>query len=317
MPGAAPACLCATVSKMTPSHGLRSRGPHTLSATRPPGPQHARISRARAGRDRARASAPRGRPRRRNEPSGSSICSRSSTARARCGARRRRALGGDRVISGATSETTTSPSAPTRAAAARPTLPGPQASSSTRSPGRGLGGSSSARVDPRAARVDVAAALPAGATPSHISCRWSRTSIARLAAASIACCFHGDLPHIRLHSTSNEFIDRLSKWPSLSSPPVATSRHAGASRPPRPGARSSRRRSGCSTTWLSGHVDGGDAAEAGVALKTVYVAFETKSGVLRALWHLRLRGDEDAAGRRRAAGTARCSTSPTRNGTYA
>jgi AcrR family transcriptional regulator len=35
------------------------------------------------------------------------------------------------------------------------------------------------------------------------------------------------------------------------------------------------------------------AAEAGVALKTVYVAFETKSGVLRSLWHLLLRGDED------------------------
>jgi AcrR family transcriptional regulator len=34
------------------------------------------------------------------------------------------------------------------------------------------------------------------------------------------------------------------------------------------------------------------AAEAGVALKTVYIAFETKSGVLRALWHLLLRGDE-------------------------
>jgi len=34
------------------------------------------------------------------------------------------------------------------------------------------------------------------------------------------------------------------------------------------------------------------AAEAGVALKTVYVAFQTKSGVLRALWHLLLRGDE-------------------------
>jgi AcrR family transcriptional regulator len=34
------------------------------------------------------------------------------------------------------------------------------------------------------------------------------------------------------------------------------------------------------------------AAEAGVALKTVYVAFETKSGLLRALWHLVLRGDE-------------------------
>jgi AcrR family transcriptional regulator len=34
------------------------------------------------------------------------------------------------------------------------------------------------------------------------------------------------------------------------------------------------------------------AAEAGVALKTVYLAFETKPGLLRALWHLRLRGDE-------------------------
>jgi AcrR family transcriptional regulator len=34
------------------------------------------------------------------------------------------------------------------------------------------------------------------------------------------------------------------------------------------------------------------ASEAGVALKTVYVAFETKSGLLRALWHLLLRGDE-------------------------
>jgi AcrR family transcriptional regulator len=35
------------------------------------------------------------------------------------------------------------------------------------------------------------------------------------------------------------------------------------------------------------------AAAAGVALKTVYVAFETKAGVLRALWNLRLRGDAD------------------------
>ena len=33
------------------------------------------------------------------------------------------------------------------------------------------------------------------------------------------------------------------------------------------------------------------ATEARVALKTVYLAFETKSGVLRALWNLRLRGD--------------------------
>jgi AcrR family transcriptional regulator len=35
------------------------------------------------------------------------------------------------------------------------------------------------------------------------------------------------------------------------------------------------------------------AAEARVALKTVYVAFETKSGVLRGLWNLRLRGERD------------------------
>lgn len=34
------------------------------------------------------------------------------------------------------------------------------------------------------------------------------------------------------------------------------------------------------------------AAEACVAPKTVYLAFETKSGVLRALWHLLLRGDQ-------------------------
>ena len=37
------------------------------------------------------------------------------------------------------------------------------------------------------------------------------------------------------------------------------------------------------------------AAEAGVALKTVYLAFETKSGLLRELWHLLLRGDDDNA----------------------
>ena len=34
------------------------------------------------------------------------------------------------------------------------------------------------------------------------------------------------------------------------------------------------------------------AAEAGVALKTVYAAFETKGGVLRALWNVLLRGDD-------------------------
>lgn len=34
------------------------------------------------------------------------------------------------------------------------------------------------------------------------------------------------------------------------------------------------------------------AAEAGVALKTIYVGFATKSGLLHALWDLRLSGDE-------------------------
>ncbi|MGH2982814.1 MAG: TetR/AcrR family transcriptional regulator, partial [Solirubrobacterales bacterium] len=33
------------------------------------------------------------------------------------------------------------------------------------------------------------------------------------------------------------------------------------------------------------------AKEAGVALKTVYLAFETKSGLLRSLWNMLLRGD--------------------------
>jgi AcrR family transcriptional regulator len=37
------------------------------------------------------------------------------------------------------------------------------------------------------------------------------------------------------------------------------------------------------------------AADAGVALKTVYVAFESKSRLLRALWDLLLKGDEDVA----------------------
>jgi AcrR family transcriptional regulator len=40
---------------------------------------------------------------------------------------------------------------------------------------------------------------------------------------------------------------------------------------------------------------GAIAHEAGVAPKTVYVAFESKAGVLRALWNLLLRGDEGEA----------------------
>jgi AcrR family transcriptional regulator len=39
---------------------------------------------------------------------------------------------------------------------------------------------------------------------------------------------------------------------------------------------------------------GAVAAEAGVALKTVYVAFETKSGLLRAVWNMLLRGEDGA-----------------------
>ena len=38
------------------------------------------------------------------------------------------------------------------------------------------------------------------------------------------------------------------------------------------------------------------AAEAGVALKTVYVVFTTKSGLLRALWDFMLKGDQEDAG---------------------
>jgi len=40
---------------------------------------------------------------------------------------------------------------------------------------------------------------------------------------------------------------------------------------------------------------GAIAVDAGVALKTVYVAFETKSGLLRALWNVLLRGNDDDA----------------------
>jgi AcrR family transcriptional regulator len=38
------------------------------------------------------------------------------------------------------------------------------------------------------------------------------------------------------------------------------------------------------------------AEEAGVALKTVYVAFKTKRQLLRALWDVMLKGDQDEAG---------------------
>src|SRR4051794_40767686 len=39
---------------------------------------------------------------------------------------------------------------------------------------------------------------------------------------------------------------------------------------------------------------GAIAEQAGVTVKTVYLAFETKAGVLRALWNALLRGGDDA-----------------------
>lgn len=56
------------------------------------------------------------------------------------------------------------------------------------------------------------------------------------------------------------------------------------------------------------------AEEADVSAKTVYTAFDTKSGVLRALWHLLLRGDEDERPVGSAGGSRRSSTSPTPSG---
>ena len=77
------------------------------------------------------------------------------------------------------------------------------------------------------------------------------------------------------------------------SSPGGTSPRGGASRPPRRGARSSTPRSPFERDGYAATTMAAIASEAGVALKTVYVAFETKSGVLRALWNLLLRGDDD------------------------
>ena len=53
------------------------------------------------------------------------------------------------------------------------------------------------------------------------------------------------------------------------------------------------------------------AAEAGVALKTVYVAFETKSGLLRALWnHAAARRPRTRPRSPSGAGTARSLDEP-------
>ena len=82
----------------------------------------------------------------------------------------------------------------------------------------------------------------------------------------------------------------------MSSPSVATTRPGARSRRQRHAGRSSTRRSGSSSAratrrrrWRRSR------PRPGVALKTVYVAFATKSGLLRALWDLLLKGDEDDA----------------------
>ena len=54
------------------------------------------------------------------------------------------------------------------------------------------------------------------------------------------------------------------------------------------------------------------ATEAGVALKTVYLAFQTKSGVVRALWDVLLR-DPSTVRWRPSPGIAKSSKNATRN----
>ena len=82
-----------------------------------------------------------------------------------------------------------------------------------------------------------------------------------------------------------------SKWLRLSSAP--TSRRGGASRRRPPGgailaaAQTRFEEDGYAATTMAAV-----AREAGVALKTVYLAFDQKSGLLRAVWNLLLRGDE-------------------------
>ena len=89
-------------------------------------------------------------------------------------------------------------------------------------------------------------------------------------------------------------VRRIPKWPSVSRPsarydsPRRREQAAATRREILEAAQRLFERQGYAATTMAAI-----AAEAGVALKTVYVAFETKSGLLRALWHLLLRGDED------------------------
>ena len=59
------------------------------------------------------------------------------------------------------------------------------------------------------------------------------------------------------------------------------------------------------------------ASTAGVSLKTVYLAFETKSGLLRALWHCFYAATRPASPSASSAGSERSSSSPTPHGSCA
>ena len=129
-----PSCSL-TASKTTLSQGLRSRGPQTVIAARPPGRRMRRISRAAAAGS-GTSMSPSRHSTTSNEESGSSMCSMSST-RAETFRRPRSEAwpAAIAVISDAKSEMTTSPPGATSGAASSPGPPVPQASSRTRSPG--------------------------------------------------------------------------------------------------------------------------------------------------------------------------------------
>ena len=165
-----------TASKMMPSHGLRSRGPQTRERDAPARAQHAAdLARGarRVGHEHqplaAEHDVERARPARRSARGRARACSRWSARRAA----RAAAIA---VISGATSDTTTSPPAPTRCGRGQPDAAGPQASSSTRSPGRGPVSSSirSVTAAPRASTKSACSSQPPATDVPHARARWAR-----------------------------------------------------------------------------------------------------------------------------------------------
>ena len=179
MPGGgtgAPICAL-TASITTPSHGLRSRGPQTASATRPPGRSTRRISRAARARVERRTSAPRGTGRRRRSRRARRCRSRSrSRARHVAQAQRRGARRGDRRHLGRRRRrATTSPPGADELGRREP--------DAARAAGQlehALAGARAAPapsicpVDRRAARVDVVGVLAPRRRPRRPTCRASR-----------------------------------------------------------------------------------------------------------------------------------------------